>query len=289
MNHSSDANFRAWGSEMSARLAAIGLVQTANTGQINWVTVTRPGINTPAGYEIWRFNDSLQGSAPIFIKVEYGTSAGTATAPGVWITVGTGTNGAGTLTGSVTDRALCGSASAATSGTSFPSYACAVEGLAWIANKWQQSGATRGPIFFAVARTCDNSGVPTADGFVVYWGALGSSAAAPVNVQAIRSASPATVFTRNTDGLFSFVVHGVTTSLTIAGNTQAYLHWMPTPEVRPVFALAAMALAESSFGATFSVTLVGSTPRTFLSIHTHGGAGGANGSSANTALALVYE
>lgn len=289
LQHTNDGTFRAWGSELSARLAAIGLVQTSDTGQINWTTVTRPAINTAAGYEIWRFNDSLQGSSPIFLKVEYGTATGAVTNPFVWITAGTGTNGSGTLTGSVTNRMTAATAASATSATNWPSYACCVEGLAWVAGKWQAAGATRGTYFFAVSRTCDNAGTPTGDGFVLYASAVSASAANPAQVQAIRAASPATVFARNTDGLFSMIVHGVTTTLTVAGDTQAYLHWMPTPDVRPVFAFASLALDESTFGATFSTTLVGSTPRTYLSIHTHAGAGGANGSTANTALALVYE
>jgi hypothetical protein len=36
----------AWGSGIAAQIAAMGLVQTSDTGQINWATVTRPAINT---------------------------------------------------------------------------------------------------------------------------------------------------------------------------------------------------------------------------------------------------
>lgn len=96
-----DAKFRAWGLACSTALAAAGFVQTADTGQINWVTVLKPvATNTKAGYEIWRFNDTLQATAPIFIRVDYGSS-GTASGngPGTWLTVGTSTNGAGTITG----------------------------------------------------------------------------------------------------------------------------------------------------------------------------------------------
>jgi hypothetical protein len=44
---------------IAAQIAAMGLVQTSDTGQINWVTVARPALNTIAGYEIWRFNDAF--------------------------------------------------------------------------------------------------------------------------------------------------------------------------------------------------------------------------------------
>lgn len=290
ITHTNDAQFRAWGSELSARLAAIGLVQTADTGQINWVTVTRPGTNVAAGYEVWRFNDSLQGSAPIFIKVEYGTSSGNSNSPQVWITVGTGSNGSGTITGSLTSRLSTSgtSSSAINTVANYPSFACAVEGLAWVANKYGGAGVNRGFSFFAVVRTCDSGGTPTGDGFVVYAGSTSSNASSQIQAQAIRTLAPATVFPLTTDGFFSMIVHGLTTTVTPSGDTQASLHWMPTPEVRPVFGICSIATAESSFGASFSTTLVGSTPRTYVSIHSLGGQGGP-GNALLACPALVYE
>lgn len=99
--NSSDANFRAWGSYISARLAAVGLVQTSDTGQINWTTVTTPaGVSTYSGYEIWRFNDALQATAPVFIKIEYGEGANV-DGPAVRVRFSSGSDGAGNLTGNV--------------------------------------------------------------------------------------------------------------------------------------------------------------------------------------------
>jgi hypothetical protein len=99
-----DAAFRTWGSAINAKLASMGLINTADTGQINWTTVLASTVtNTSQGYEIWRFNDSLQSTVPIFLKIEYG--CGTAVAnPSLWITVGSGSNGSGTLTGVLTPR-----------------------------------------------------------------------------------------------------------------------------------------------------------------------------------------
>ena len=93
-----DALFRTWGSGISAGLSAAGLVQTADTGQVNWSTVTRATANTTSGYEVWKFNDSLQSTAPVYIKLEYGISTGTSS-PQLWVTVGTGSDGAGNITG----------------------------------------------------------------------------------------------------------------------------------------------------------------------------------------------
>lgn len=290
ITHTNDAQFRLWGSELSARLGAIGLVQTADTGQVNWVTVTRPGLNVAAGYEIWRFNDSLQGTAPIFIKVEYGTGSGNAQAPMVWITVGTGSNGSGTITGTVSDRVTTSSTNspATNAVTNYPSFACGVDGAVWVSTKYGAPAATRGFTSFAVIRTCDNAGSPTGDGFVVYAGASGSTAQSQIQAQAIRTASPATVFTRDVNGFVSMIVHGLATTVTTSGDTQASLHWMPTPEVRPVFAACGLATAESTYGASFATTLVGSTPRTYVSIHSAAGQPGP-GTTALITLSLVYE
>lgn len=95
---SNDAGFRAWGSAVSAGLAAVGMVQTADTGQINWTTVVRPGASTDAGYEIWKFNDTLQATVPIFLKMSYG-SGSSPVYPRVTAIVGSVTDGAGTLSG----------------------------------------------------------------------------------------------------------------------------------------------------------------------------------------------
>jgi hypothetical protein len=99
----SDAQFRAWAQAIHDRLAAVGLNQTADTGQINLVTVVAPAINTDAGYEIWNFTDTEQGTDPIFFKVTYGKAAQTQRGR-VTFQVGTGSNGTGTLTNPGTAR-----------------------------------------------------------------------------------------------------------------------------------------------------------------------------------------
>lgn len=113
-DNSTDAAFRAWGLRIAQAFATCGLVQTADTGQINWTTVTRDtgisGTESIRGYEMYRFNDTLQATKPIFVKFEYGHINNynnyynyfANTLPVIYITVGTATNGAGTLTGALT-------------------------------------------------------------------------------------------------------------------------------------------------------------------------------------------
>lgn len=100
LGQGSDAAFRVWGLQVNAALAAAGLTQTSDTGQINWATVTRASANTDAGYEIWRWNDTQHATRPIFLKMRYG-SASVNDRPRMWIDIGEGSNGSGSLTGAI--------------------------------------------------------------------------------------------------------------------------------------------------------------------------------------------
>lgn len=93
-----DAGFRAWAQKIHDALAAVGLTNTADTGQINLATVATPAANaTDAGYQIWRFNDADQAAEPVFFKISYGRG-GAATTPRLSIQTGRGSDGAGNLT-----------------------------------------------------------------------------------------------------------------------------------------------------------------------------------------------
>jgi hypothetical protein len=93
------AAFRTVCTQIKAALDGCGLVQTSDTGQLDPATVALPGSsNSDGGYWIYRFNDALQGSAPVFLKVIPGRGA-SLPATRVRIEVGTGTNGAGVISG----------------------------------------------------------------------------------------------------------------------------------------------------------------------------------------------
>lgn len=101
----SDAEFRAWGKAVSDALTAVGLPFTDDP-QVDWTTVLRPTTSYVVVDEFRRFNDSLQGAAPLYLRIGYGTGYPT-TAPFLRIYVGKGTTGAGVLTGYLLDT-WCG-------------------------------------------------------------------------------------------------------------------------------------------------------------------------------------
>ncbi|RJP44508.1 hypothetical protein C4587_01855 [Candidatus Parcubacteria bacterium] len=166
VNQTNDADFRAWGALYSTALATVGLIQTADTGQIDWVTVLRPAINTAAGYEIYEFADALQASAPVFIKFEFGSGTSQLRAM-VWITVGTGSDGAGNITGVYINRRTCNSSDNSPGGTP-PAFFCHTDGFfgaAW--GSFLSAGNPKLMHLMILQRTVDANGNLTAVGLDV--------------------------------------------------------------------------------------------------------------------------
>jgi len=167
-SNSSDALFRAWGAAIKAAITAAGWVQTADTGQVNWSTVSAPSAtNTAQGYEIYQSDDEL---TDWYLKIEYG-SGSNASYPSIWITVGTGSNGGGTLTGQVSTRFQISTATHNASTL----YSCAFAGgNNWLAiSLWYDSAANQ-TLTFLIERLRDAAGVEEDTGIVV----LGISSAA---------------------------------------------------------------------------------------------------------------
>lgn len=102
--NTNDSDFRSWIDFIGANLELGGVIKTTDTGQINRATVLKPAAaSTSQGYEIRRFSDTLQATKPVFMKIEYGSTSA-ATVPGLWITLGTGSDGAGNITGTFLAR-----------------------------------------------------------------------------------------------------------------------------------------------------------------------------------------
>jgi hypothetical protein len=102
LDNSSTANFKNWAKAISDALTSMGWATTSDTGQVNWSTVTVPGSGVFV-YEVWKPTDALQtGSTQFFMKVKYGTGSGSPAGPRLQFQLGTGTDGAGNLTGFTT-------------------------------------------------------------------------------------------------------------------------------------------------------------------------------------------
>ena len=173
---STDADFQTWGQGIEAQLVACGLVVTADTGQVNLATMTRPAINNYAGYRMYRFSDALQATKPVFIKLEYGV-AGTTDRPAWRVQIGTNTNGAGTLTGQVSTALVVAQASSKTAGATLASY-CSGDGSALRLVSNMDLTASGFRLFLFVERFRNADGTANANG--VFWYSGGQSIASSI-------------------------------------------------------------------------------------------------------------
>lgn len=181
------AQYRIWAQALLTNMIAAGLVQTSDTGQANPSTLTIDttaasvaGLKQEFGYFVFRFNDSLQSSYPVYLRLSLGSYSYSTIAshkrPFLGITVGFATDGAGNITGpsrTVTDIGDLGTGYAHTALAGPHSSWCHhKEGfLALIAYRsCIRVAITTNPIMdqplnhLVIERTRDSSGNPTGDG-----------------------------------------------------------------------------------------------------------------------------
>ena len=267
IDQTSDAAFRTWIQEIiTAFGTTLTLTQTADTGQINTATVTRPAVaNTSAGFVIFRFNDTLQATSPIFIKLEFGTGTTATTSPNMWITVGTATNGAGTLTGTTTTRFQIVGGVAASNVTNYVSRYMynSTQGMVWMS--WKQGAIAGGTLGgFKLERANNLTGAAIGDAYtLITQGAATGPSAVGGSAQCYSYLTGALV-TLGNGTVFAADPFAQTTTL-FSGNIQDFPVWQATP-VLGVSANHAICLAaEIPTGNTVVEALVGSTTHTFIS------------------------
>ncbi len=117
--------------------------------------------NTSAGYEFYKMTGALSVTAPIILRIEYGTG-GAATYPSLWLTVGTATDGAGNFSGvTVSERRQL-----SCNGNALTPQRCAISGdVNRIAMALFYNSSTY--MFFALERTRDAAGAETSEGAVI--------------------------------------------------------------------------------------------------------------------------
>ena len=200
-------SIRSWAGHFEATLTAGGWTQTADTGQTAASALAaQTGANLVSGYQVWKMSDSLAGTYPCYMKVEYGSgTSGTGTAMGLWVTIGTGSDGAGTITGVLLSRTALHSGSANGGLASAPIWGSAGNArLAWFASG---SGAATW-ILFSIERSKDATGADTGDGFMILNGNAGSSTA--LTVALCRYLRPSGNTLANSTAIGAFAPSGAT-------------------------------------------------------------------------------
>lgn len=288
IDQSTDAAFRTWVAEIiTALVTTCGVTQTADTGQINTATVTRAAINTAAGYVILRFNDTAQSTSPIFIKLEFGSGSAT-TEPSMWITVGTGSNGSGTLTGTTTTRQNIVGGTHASSVTSYVSRWCynATDGI--LAMCWKIGGVSGGNLgTILIARTTDSSGASTTNAYVSMTNGSTTSPIGSTGTVQIYSYTSSALLTLGNALQYVAQLYA-STSLNTGGNIYVIPMFFTSP-VPGIMAMVGFAiLADIALGTTVTLALVGSTTHTFVSVGQFYGASAPGNISGGTWL-MIWE
>lgn len=280
--------------EFITKMTALGLVQTSDTGQIDTATATRPAPPGISGYAIFRFPDSS-----LFLKFEFGPapSAGTAGNPSLYLTVGTGSDGAGTLTGTLSSRVNSKGTTTGASGIStivstsanYGSYAYLDDDRFWIVWKAFSGGSNVYPVAaFYVSKWNNSLGGVDSNGFLVRTGyGIGSQGAgAAAYLQSVRlSPSPGIVAS---SGSYCIVPGNLTTS-TVGSDKQYFLHAYPTTP-RCIFDVGVITTinSEAPHLTTFTATPVGSTPHTYISMETLFGGGNCASLTASWGHSLMW-
>lgn len=196
LSNADTALFRAWGSAVSTALGTI-LTRVTQTGEINWATVNAPvAANTFQGFEVYRLNDSLQATAPLFFKFEYGSS-GSTTISAIRLTVGKGTNGSGTITGVLQAPMVVFDANASAPAAS-NCYTSNGDGSGFVLSLQPDDTARCGG-FLCIERSRDNGGQPTGDAVLVAF----STAAIDTHTNRFIAYNLETTLAADNTGLFA--------------------------------------------------------------------------------------
>lgn len=281
-SNNSNATFQAWVNEIYTGLVtSCGLTQTADTGQMAVPCVTAiPAANTNGGYYIFRFNDTLQATSPIFIRMDFGSGfsiTGTGV-PSLQLTVGTSTNGAGTITGTALALSQClitNQGPAGGGATNYVTRFCynATQGFLGMVFKINMLGGTAGSAWggFYLFRSVDNTGAPTATAanfFCLSYNSTSASGSQQGQYACLDFTTSTVYFAGST--AWGFIPFQATS--TVVGTTA---------QVFPVFAYqqtaalpgtaitnqACIAInADVALHASFSATLIGALSLTYINV-----------------------
>lgn len=181
------ANFKLWAQGLSDALKTAGMLTLeSDSGNISWAgIVALPANDTDAGYEIYRFNDALQSTDPVFMRINYGLIGGASKYCSIEIIVGKGWTDGGTITGAATTVTLSGSATSATAYTSYVSSTNnRLQFFMWA------GGVVQTPLYFSIERLKDDAGADIAGGVNIL-GVYYASTVVTYSQQLLPSTGPA--------------------------------------------------------------------------------------------------
>lgn len=150
-------------------IVAVGWAQTADTGQLDPTTATVPASGADAGYWVFRLNDGI-GSG-LYLRLDPGRM-GSGGMMRLGVTLGTGSDGAGEITGVILPRLDLNAASTASTTTAVSSFASS-DGHSLAIMHAPENPNCR--IQIIIERSRDSSGAATADAIAIALSSFGTS------------------------------------------------------------------------------------------------------------------
>lgn len=156
---------QAWGG-VSALMDAVGFAKTADTGQM---VVSSLSAAAPAGYSQYEIRSYDDGLGAVFMKFEYGRSASTGNRPVFRVTLGSGSDGLGNITGVFYNQIVWGDGNAFTAG-SYNQYASLSDGVFSIALQgYHSNAASPQTMWFVMERERNpDTGAKVPGGWLLY-------------------------------------------------------------------------------------------------------------------------
>lgn len=311
------SNWKALYNEFNAKLLAAGLVSADDGGALNIDAVSAlPAMGAYAGYKLFAFNDALQATAPVIIKIEYGVgkmalaySSGNTpnnTFPRIRISVVF--NGNSTPAKWMCPTGYDGHSSSPTTtvtitpGLSYIVYSpekgfFGVTNGAGAYHTEYYADITRGGVAtFFVGREPDAAGAPTANGIVVYAPLLDVAAAGgAVNVWGQGNYQPALAQYMSADGtvklssrLWASRVGGVE-STRVADVIQVQKVFFRNPEIKVFPWLVTYNPGDIPDGTEFDVEVFPGTTHRFVALGNKNSAAPDKTVGELAAFAMVFE
>jgi hypothetical protein len=250
---------RAAGSAISGLFSTAGLTKASDTGQVNWTTITWTTGTSTLGFEIWKCNDSLQSTKPVYMKVTYTQTSNVIRISTVQLA--TGTDGAGTLNGVVGISLSASSSSVSASTTTW--VACGDgSGISFCSS--QSIVTTANSVFFWFDRSRDGTGVITSES--VNFGTCQQGGVTSSNTGTIEFTSGVAHNSSSNGGAILAPVNNLVT--TLSTGTDVYVvpctYGANGKLLPPPLALVGYINGDIAAGSTITVSSIDGSSHTFL-------------------------
>jgi len=262
LQNTTDADFRAWTSAIHNGLISIGIVNVVDSGEINLTTALKPSTTSEkVGYKIYRLDDTLQSTVPIFIKIYFGSSSANVVRPAIWISCGKSWVDGGTLNDIIFTEVF--NIMASSTASFLDGYVCGQNNRFLIHLGCLGSVTTQ--LLFGLERTHNNVGSDTSLGLMLVWGNLSGSST--VRFKLARYDGQTTM-EGYSGGYIQASVPQVGTGI-LAPNTYAYPVRIYGPaESAPYINICSYSSGDFNLTATYSLVCPDGVERTYLTAST---------------------